>query len=387
MSYLTHRAERAVIGALLADPRPPDHLYGLRASDFSSRLHRELYTAVADLSLARPDLTPQHRDQVIAGMLPIPGASVEELRQLREDAPDFAATAAYAELVRTASIYRDIAGHADDIARNLATADADDPAADAELLAHNRRLALALARHADAFRPVTAPPFDTPDLGYPAEVIVEALAARSERAQLEDQVLADLLRDPEQINTVREFLTDNAFTSAGRRHIYRTMTALAFHDEPVDEVTVAWRVETEQAQARLHGTDVNAPGTTPDESVYPVTDTDPEPTAVYLARLAATTIVVTSAVHAARDLLAAHLKDTLPDPATVVTSAIAAAARAARTQTRHRQQAAREQVTQVEQHRPGYSTARPPGPLPAADTPQPGLRPDPDLNPRPGMRP
>jgi DnaB-like helicase N terminal domain len=61
VSYLTHRAERAVIGALLADPRPPDHLYGLRASDFSSRLHRELYTAVADLSLARPDLTVRMR--------------------------------------------------------------------------------------------------------------------------------------------------------------------------------------------------------------------------------------------------------------------------------------------------------------------------------------
>jgi replicative DNA helicase len=384
VSYLTHRAERAIIGALLADPRPPDHLYGLRADDFSSRLHRELFTAVADLSLARPDLTPEGRDQVIAGMLSVPGASVEDLRQLREDAPDFAATAAYAELVRTASIYRDVASYADDIARNLATADADDPAADAELLAHNRRLAQALARHAEAFRPVTAPPFDTPDLGYPTEVIVEALTARSERAQLEDQVLADLLRDPEQINTVREFLTDNAFTSSARRHVYRVMTALAFHGEPIDEVTVAWRVETEQAQARLHGTDVNAPGTTPDESVYPVTDVDTEPTAVYLARLAVTTIVVASAVHAARDLLAAHLKDTLPDPATVVASAVAAAAR---TQTRHRQQAAREQVTQVERHRPGYSTARPPGPVPATDTPQPGMRPDPDLNPRPGMRP
>ena len=389
MSYLTHRAERAVIGALLADPRPPDHLYGLRASDFSSRLHRELYTAVADLSLARPDLTPQHRDQVIAGMLSVPGASVEDLRQLREEAPDFAATAAYAELVRTASIYRDIAGHADDIARNLATADVDDPEADAELLAHNRRLAQALARHAEAFRPVTAPPFDTPDLGYPVEVIVEALAARSERAQLEDQVLADLLRDPEQINTVREFLTDNAFTSPGRRHIYRTMTALAFHDEPVDEVTVAWRVETEQAQARLHGTDVNAPGTTPDESVYPVTDIDTEPTAVHLARLAGTTIVVASAVHAARDLLAAHLKETLPDPAAVAAAVAAQVVQSSRARAGRQRQAAPQQTALAEQQRAGYSTARPPGPLPEADTPQPGVRPDvdPNVTTRPGIRP
>jgi replicative DNA helicase len=387
VSYLTYRAERAVIGALLADPHPDDHHYGLTAADFSSRLHREIYTALTDLALARPDLTGESRDQVIADMLNLPGATLDGLRQLRQDAPDHAATAAYAQMVRTAAIYRDIAGHADDIARNLATTEADDPDADAELLTHNRRLALALARHAEAFRPVTAPPFGTPDLGYPAEVIIEALTARSERAELEDQVLADLLRDPEQINTVRQFLTDNAFTSPGRRHIYRAMTAMAFHGEPIDEVTVTWRVEVEQAQARLHGVDVNAPGTTPDESVYPVTDTDPEPTAVYLARLAATTIVVSSAVHAARDLLAAHLKDTLPDPTAVVASAVAAAARAARTQTRHRQQAAHEPITQVEQHRPRYSTARPPGPLPATDAPQPGTRPEPDATPRPGIRP
>ena len=221
---------------------------------------------------------------------------------------------------------------------------------DAELLAHNRRLAQVLARQADAFRPVTAPPFDTDDLGYPAEVIVEALAARSERAQLEDQVLADLLRDPEQINTVREFLTDNAFTSSGRRHIYRTMTALAFHGEPVDEVT--------------------------------------EPTAVHLARLAVTTIVVASAVHAARDLLAAHLKDTLPDPAAVAAAVAAQGVRSSRGRACRERQAAPQQTARAEQQRPGCS-ARPPGPLPEADTPQPGVRPDtdPSVTTRPGIRP
>jgi replicative DNA helicase len=388
VSYLTHRAERAVIGALLADPGPPDHTYGLTAADFSSRLHREIYTAVTDLALARPDLAGEQRDQVIAGMLTLPGATLDDLRQLREDAPDHAATAAYAQMVRTAAIYRDIAAHADDIARNLATTEPDDPDADTELLAHNRRLAMALARHAEAFRPVTAPPFDAPDTGYPMGVVVEAPAiARSQRAELEDQVLADLLRDPEQINTLREFLTDNAFTSSGRRHVYRTMASMAFHGEPVDEVTVTWRVEIEQAQARLHGVDVNAPGTTGDESVHPVTDTDTEPTAVYLARLAATTIVVTSAIHAARDLLAAHLKDTLPDPATVVAAAAATAARAARTQALRQRQTTPQQVTSVEPQRPGYSSARPPGPLPATDTPQLGAHPDPNLTPRPGIRP
>jgi len=68
---------------------------------------------------------------------------------------------------------------------------------------HNRRLAQALARHAEAFRPLTAPPLDTPDTTYRSRTTVAAPTGRHERATLEDQVLATCSATPEQINTVR----------------------------------------------------------------------------------------------------------------------------------------------------------------------------------------
>ena len=395
MSYLTHRAERAVVAALLADPDPPFHFYGLTSADFASRLHREVFTAITDLATTHPGLDPVERDQIIAARADLPGAGPADLALLREEATDFQATANYAELVRAAAVYRDVAVYADTMARRLADGQVDD---DPELAEHERKLAAALTRHAGAYAGLTAdsPDVDAlyaagPDAGYPTGTRVEITPARSERAVSEDQVLADLLRDPEQIATVREFLTDNAFTSGQRRHTYRTMVTLAYDGAPVDELTVAWRMETEAAQAALHGVDVNTPGSTPDETAYPITDSDSEPTAVYLTRLAATTSTVTSAVHAGRDLLAAHLRDVLPNPKAVAEAIMAqradAAARATRQGTRQEIQAIA-QPGQTSGVRPGYTSARPPGPLPATGPePQPGPVTGPTPGIQPGVRP
>jgi len=394
VSYLTHRAERAVLGALLADPTPPDHLYGLTSNDFASRLHRDLFTALSDLALARPELDLPERDAVLAAMVTRPGATLADLDQLRQAAPDPAAAASYAELVRTASIHRDVADYADHLTRTVnhpAPASKDATAADLELSLHHRRLAIALTRHADAFRPVTAPTIDTPDADQPLDVVAAIETGRSARAVLEDQVLADLLRDPEQILTVSAFLTDNAFSSPLRRHAYRTLVALAYDGDPIDEVTVAWTVEVQAAQARLHGVDVNAPGSTPDERPYPTTETDTEPAAVYLARLTTTTLTVTSAVHAGRDLLAIHLRDTVP--AAVTTSAATAARqRVARLATRP---AVTQPVTRIEgvreqQVAPVNGTGRAAGAPLRSTEPSPGVEAAPapaTPSARPGVRP
>jgi len=190
-------AERAVIGALLADPQPPDHLYGLRATDFllppaTATLHRPSRTC----PLARPDLTPEHRDHVIAGMLNRPRRHARGPDALRGDAPDAAATHLLRQLVRSASVYRDLAAYADDVAHNLATRRGRRPEGEQELRAHNRRLAQALARHAEAFRPLTAPPLDTPDTTSAAAPPWRPPPAARTARPWKDQVLADLLRRP-----------------------------------------------------------------------------------------------------------------------------------------------------------------------------------------------
>jgi replicative DNA helicase len=351
----------------VADLAPPDHLFGLASQDFGSRLNREIFTAVTDLALARPDLDLPARDEAIAAMITRPGASLEDLQAWRQDAPNRAAIASYAQLVRTAAIYRDLASCGDDVARTLA-ASVNTPDADLDLVHHNQRLAVALTRHAEAFRPISAPAPGTPDADHQINAGVEPLAAPSQQSMLEDQLLADLLRDPEQILPVASFLSDNAFSSPLRRHVYRTMTSLAYDAEPVDEVTVAWTVEIQTSQARLHGIDVNAPGSTPDERPHPTSETDTEPAPIYLARLAATTITVTSAVHAARDLLAAHLRASLPAAGSVAAAA-ATALRPSHPTTTSRQHPNRQEPPVLQ---PGPAPRPAHVPLPA---PQPGTGP------------
>jgi hypothetical protein len=388
MSSLTHRAEHAVIAALLADADPPFHFYGLTSSDYATALHRELHAAIMDLAITSPDLPLADRDRLIAARVDLPGARPVDLAAWRDQAPDFTATASYAELVRAGAVYRDVATHADTMATRIASGiEPGDP----ELAEHERKLAAALARHAAAFVSITAD--DGPDAGYPVDVHVEIVPVRSERAVLEDHVLAGLLRDPDQIDAVREFLTDNAFTSSLRRHVYRTMVSMTYDGEPIDEVTLAWRVEIQAAECDLHGVDVNAPGSTPDESVYPITETDTESTTGYLARLAAT-VSVASVVDAGRELLVTHLRDILPNPHAVAEAIMAEHADAARHAV---QPSTRRKMTVVAREAPqvraeaawsGYTTARPPGPLPATGPePQPGAIAAPNPTIEPGVRP
>jgi hypothetical protein len=427
VSYLSDRAERAVISALLADPSPPFHLYGLAADDFSSPVHRAIFTALEDIAFPRPgtspgpmpDGQPQHRDLqqqqelpatdgfperrdiLIAARLADPGITTADLAAWRREAPAFAETAHYAELVRAGAIYRDMAAAAERTTAQLTDSQTPDGQIidvelrhDPDLVAHQRLLADTLTRHAAAFAALASRPPDAPETGYPAPASIDA-PAQSPRAGLEDQVLAGLLADPGQIDVLRDFLTDNAFTSTRRRHIYRTMISMSYDGEPIEDLTVAWRVELETARAGLYGIDVNTPGSTPDETPYPVTepDTSNETTSVYLSRLAVTVLTMESVVHAGRDLLAAHLHDTLPDPATLATAITTTRARATADARQPQAATPRSAATTVrpEQSRlarpSGYVTARPPGPLPAPGVPQPGAEPEQTPTMKPGARP
>ena len=385
MSYLTDRVERAILAALLQDPHPPQDFYGLNRDEFGSRLHREVFTALTDLATTHPDLDLAERDRLIVERLHQPALALEDLDTWRAEAVDASAIASYAQLVLAGAVYRDLAEQAHRAAQHVAVNQAGlDPA----LAEHERKLAAALERHAQAFAAI-----HEVDAGYPVDIHVTTAPANA-RAALEDQVLAHLLREPEQIPVLREFLTDNAFTSSLRRHLYRAMLTMDNDGELIDELTLTWRIEVDLAHARLHGTDVNAPGSTPDESVYPLTDIDPAPAPTYLAYLATTQTTHPSPVHAGRELLTWHMRDILPNPAATATAILA-----------HREQTlgATQQVTgqtttvtrtnaavrtQQIQTTQAYSSARPPGPLPASGPePQPGQAPTSAPSIQPGVRP
>ncbi|NLT53999.1 MAG: hypothetical protein GXX79_05405, partial [Actinomycetales bacterium] len=267
MSYLTDRAERAVLAALLGDPDPPLHLYGLQAKDFASPLHRQVFTVLADLVTAHPGQDLTERDQLIAARLDPSALTTTDLGMLRSH-PGHCPPDSYAQIVRAAALYRDLAHQAQATAERATVT----PSADPVLADHEHKLAAALQRHAHAFAAL-----HTADVAHSVDIDVTTPVPDSTRAALEDQVLAHLLYDPDQIPTLREFLTDNAFTAAMRRHVYRTMVTMDTDGEPIDEITLTWQVEVDLAHARVHGIDINAPGSTPDESVYPTTETDPAP--------------------------------------------------------------------------------------------------------------
>ena len=238
MSYLTDRAERAVLAALLGDPDPPLHLYGLHAEDFAAPLHRQVFTVLTDLATTHPGQDLTERDQAIAARLDPPTLTATDLGMLRTH-PGHCPPEAYAQIVRAAALYRDLAHQAQASAeRATATPNTDPVLAD-----HEHKLAAALQRHAHAFAAL-----HTTDIAHPVDIDVTTTPTPG-RAALEDQVLAHLLYDPDQIPVLREFLTDNAFTAAMRRHVYRTMVTMDTDGEPIDEITLTWQVEVDHERA------------------------------------------------------------------------------------------------------------------------------------------
>ncbi len=206
----------------------------------------------------------------VAARAESPGIDAYFLRDLRDSCPNAQHVTAYAAMVQAAAFRRDLAEH--------------QPA--------NELLAAALRRQATIFAPLTA------DDTEPANGTNVATA--SQREALEDQILADLLRHPEQAHDLATFLDSDTFTSQQRKELYETIVMLAEAGDAIDEIIVAWEHTRLHAYQRLVGADDGPPAPEP-----------PEPDDVYLARLATTPITIPSAVEAARDLLAEDIRTTL----------------------------------------------------------------------------
>lgn len=271
MSSLTIRAERALIGALLDDTHADLDLSYLRAEDFGHRAYRRIYQTIRDLRASEPDLHGDLLVAAVAARAESPGIDAYFLRELRDTCPNAEHVAAYAAMVQAAAFRRELAEH--------------QPA--------NELLAAALQRQATIFAPLTA------DDTEPANGASLATAAGQRETQ-EDQILADLLRHPEQAHDLATFLPSETFTSPQRKELYETIVMLAEAGDAIDEIIVAWEHTRLHAYQRLIGADDRPPAPEPTE-----------PDDVYLARLATTPITVPSAIEAARNLLAEDIRTTL----------------------------------------------------------------------------
>lgn len=327
MSSVTSRAEQALLGALLTQPHPaPGDLHTavtqLREDDFGQRLHQHLFSAISYLAASAPELRGEPFIEAVATRVALPGAEPDRLRALATSAPNTAHAAAYARMIQTAAFRRQVARHAERIAATTATGGkhpATSPAA-RQSQEHQALLLAALTRQAQVYATLAG----TPDsvavtaASSPQEEPERAKdlterpdspanpAPSSRRAAQEDELLADLMANPEQAEALARFLPETTFSTDQRREIYQTMLMAAVDGAPIDEVIIAWTLEDNRALRRLY------PPHDPAIAEPPMLDTEPgnrpgEPDIVYLTRLAATITVTSTAVQTGRQLLADDL--------------------------------------------------------------------------------
>src|SRR5690349_8534338 len=160
MSHLTHRAEQALLGALLADPEPPPELLAaLRTEDFGHRAHQQVFAALVELNTEQPWIDGDDRLDAVAVRVTSPGADRTWLEQLRERAARPDHLPAYAQMVQVGALRRDVAKHAQRIAGTQTLPD----------------LAQALIRQSQAYERLIT---DTADTTDPATSLIAMEANR-----------------------------------------------------------------------------------------------------------------------------------------------------------------------------------------------------------------
>lgn len=250
MSDLTTSAERALLGALLTDPAQLDDLRYVRATDFESQRHQEIYSAIRDVHQAAPSLTGAAFADSVATRLPTIDYvwEIDELHALALNCPDSDHAPTYARMVQEAGFRRDLGEHAERIG-TIAQAGTE-PEVISEHLA---LLSEALSTHATRFGPMA-------ELAHISDVAAGRAAVdidqtEPERLARQDQVLADLMRHPEDIREVSSWLGSDRFAAGPRREVYETIVSIDGLDEPVDEITVAWNLARRAAAYDALGTD------------------------------------------------------------------------------------------------------------------------------------
>jgi replicative DNA helicase len=240
MDTLTDRAERAVLGAMIASPAARDTLRQLlRPGDFRDPWHQRVYRAIASVSEGGL------RDPAglrVALAEAEPYLTEFDLDELAESCPDPGHGTAYGHMLVVAASRRSLAGHGRDLAirgmqlsrdadviRRLDDAGADALAVDA---GHYTRLGDALRAHAETLAHGRAGP-KAPMLRYPI----------TRQARHEELVLAALVHlNPDDAAEVLQALGRATMTDPYRQEAIEVLTSMARNGRPIDELTLDWAI-------------------------------------------------------------------------------------------------------------------------------------------------
>jgi replicative DNA helicase len=279
---LTERAERAALGALLADPGHAARLDYLTPGDFASERHKAIFTAIARAA-GEPGMSRDAYHAAVA-LAASSQESTAYLRELIEACPAPGHVSAYGAMVVQARLARELAIRAEELTfeaedltadgRNMTAVSGANRRAAEDLADHLEDLAAAFRYHAARLEPAKAAPGQTP--AGPA-TLDQAPASPLEAAQqhAEERILSALLQRHPEAGRILDFLPAAAFTSIPRRDIFQTIRTLNATGRPVDPLTIDWELSqrttlpvggTEAYTTRLASTALN--GESPLKAAY-----------------------------------------------------------------------------------------------------------------------
>ena len=265
---LTRRAERAALGAMIADRQLAARLEYLKPEDFTDLdpRHRWVFRTIRQLVTA-PEPAPGNRRDLIAKTAGR-WVSGRYLDELIASCPNPAHGPAYGAMLVQAAVYRQVREDADRIdaqaaslrtdANRLGQAGAPEAGRAAgigDLLAETAR---AIRGHTVALAPPAAGPAAASELASATAVrprqSTTALAQRRE-----ELVLSAVLREHPHAGQILDHLPAAAFTSPDRQEIFRAARRLDHSGRPVDELTVSWELAARSAVSAVLSSET-APG-------------------------------------------------------------------------------------------------------------------------------
>jgi hypothetical protein len=232
---LTARAERALLGAMIADPGLAGRLGYLRPADFGDAWNRIVYSTILVARRDHPPAPDEWREAIIRAAGPAVVAR-EDLGALVGDCPEAGHGAAYGAMVVQGGALSTLREHARELAaraRQLAGQPGHGQGvAGLEAgvaVGHLRKVAAAIRQHADDLGPHAALPGERGVSGA--------------RAQREELVLAALLQPGRTAaRALAGRLPAGVFGDPYRRAVFETLAAMYQEGRPVDALTVDWEL-------------------------------------------------------------------------------------------------------------------------------------------------